>query len=120
MIRYEFGLKVFLFCSLSASKVDMRRYVDGGEDTLQCEIRRTNTGGIVMRWPGLGAQEHDIWFTCTLTHTQGQFVITTFLRHTPAQAGTEDLIQFADRELLTTSGKHGLPFVIEDVKVMIL
>ncbi|KAL7848822.1 hypothetical protein SRHO_G00204450 [Serrasalmus rhombeus] len=86
-----------------ASKVDMRRYVAGGEDTLQCEIRRYSTGGIVMRWPGLGAQEHDIWFTCTLTHTEGLFVITTFLRHTPAQEGNHELIQVADRELLTTS-----------------
>ncbi|XP_072548126.1 tapasin-related protein [Salminus brasiliensis] len=86
------------------SKVDMRRYVEGsGGDMLQCEIRRYSTGGIVMRWPGLGAQEHDSWFTCTLKHTEGLFVITTFLRYTPAQKSNQEWIQIADRELLTTS-----------------
>ncbi|XP_007246004.2 tapasin-related protein [Astyanax mexicanus] len=85
------------------SKVDMRRYVEGNVDMLQCEIRRYSTGGIVMRWPGLGAQEHDIWFTCTFTHTEGQFITTTFLRHTPAQEANQDWIQISDREHLTTS-----------------
>ena len=97
----------------------MRRYVEGGEDTLQCEIRRYNAGGIVMRWPGLGAQEHDIWFTCTLTHTEGLFIITTFLRHTPAQEGNHELIQVADRELLTTSGNHSLSINPEDIAVRV-
>lgn len=87
-----------------ASKVDMRRYVEGGEDSLECEIQRYNTKGIVMRWPGLGAQEHDVWFTCTLRHSQGLFHLTTFLRHTPAQEGFQERIEIGDRELLTTSG----------------
>ncbi|XP_066519925.1 tapasin-related protein [Hoplias malabaricus] len=84
------------------TKVDMRRHVEGGEDTLQCEIRRYSAGGIVMRWPGLASHEHDVWFTCTLTHTEKRFVITTFLRHTPAKEGQE-WIEVADRELLVTS-----------------
>ncbi|XP_028818944.1 tapasin-related protein [Denticeps clupeoides] len=69
---------------LTGSKVDMRRYVLGREETLQCEIRRHSTGGIESRWPGLGAHDNDLWFTCTLRHTEGLAVITTFLRYTPA------------------------------------
>ncbi|XP_051963174.1 tapasin-related protein-like [Xyrauchen texanus] len=93
---------------VTASKVDMRRYVEGGEDKLKCEIRRYSTGGIVMRWPTVGAQEYDVWFTCTLRHTEGSFVVTTFLRHTPASPakGNVDYLQWItvnDRELLTTS-----------------
>uniref|UniRef100_A0A671KVQ9 Tapasin-related protein-like n=1 Tax=Sinocyclocheilus anshuiensis TaxID=1608454 RepID=A0A671KVQ9_9TELE len=93
---------------VTASKVDMRRYLEGSEGTLHCEIRRYSTGGIVMRWPTAGAQDHDVWFTCTIRHTQGLFVITTLLRHTtatPAQ-GQVDFLQWIivnDRDLLSTS-----------------
>ncbi|XP_051966787.1 tapasin-related protein-like [Xyrauchen texanus] len=93
---------------VTASKVDMRRYVEGGEDKIHCEIRRYSTGGIAMRWPTMGAQDYDFWFTCTLRHTEGSFVISTFLRHTPAVPvkGQKDYLQWTtinDRELLTTS-----------------
>ncbi|MCI4385832.1 hypothetical protein PGIGA_G00055270 [Pangasianodon gigas] len=88
---------------VTTSKVDMRRYVEGGEDSPECEIQRYNTKGIVMRWPGMGAQEHDVWFTCILRHSQGLFHLTTFLRHTPAQEGFQERIEIGDRELLTTS-----------------
>ena len=98
----------------------MRHYVEGGEDTLQCEIRRYDTGGIFMRWPGFGAQEHDIWFTCTLTHTEGLFVITTFLRHTPVQKENQDWVLVADRELLTTSGNYDLSKYLEANRVAVL
>lgn len=84
----------------------MRRYVEGGKDSLECEIQRYNTKGIVMRWPGLGAQEHDVWFTCILRHSGGLFHLATFLRHTPAQEGFQGTIEIGDRELLTTSGNH--------------
>ncbi|RXN32128.1 tapasin-related -like protein [Labeo rohita] len=93
---------------VTASKVDMRRYLEGTEDKLQCEIRRYSTGGIVMRWPTAGEQDHDVWFTCTLRHSEGLFVVTTFLRHTTAAPaeGQVDFLQWItvnDRDLLTTS-----------------
>ncbi|XP_065137226.1 tapasin-related protein-like isoform X2 [Paramisgurnus dabryanus] len=93
---------------VTASKVDMRRYVEGAEDALNCEIRRYSTGGIVMRWPAMGAQEYDVWFSCTLRHTKGEFIITTFLRHTPSDPakGQLDYLQWLtvnDKDLLTTS-----------------
>ncbi|XP_076138176.1 tapasin-related protein [Alosa pseudoharengus] len=93
---------------VTASKVDMRRYVKGGVDTLQCEVRRHSTEGIQMRWPGLGAQEHDVWFTCTLRHTEGLFVITTFLRHSPSvpndmQLDSEQRISVEDKDTISTT-----------------
>nr|XP_021328619.1 tapasin-related protein-like isoform X2 [Danio rerio] len=93
---------------VTGSEVDMRHYLEGSENMIQCEIRRYSTGGIVMRWPVAGAQEYDVWFTCTLRHTQGLFVITTFLRHTPATPaqGKLDFLQWmkiSDGDLLTTS-----------------
>lgn len=95
--------------SHKGSKVDMRRYLEGDEDTLQCEMRRYSTGGIVMRWPVAGSQDYDVWFTCTIRNTKGLFVITTFLRHTPAAPaqGQVDYLQWIkvnDRDLLTTLG----------------
>ncbi|RXN12443.1 tapasin-related -like protein [Labeo rohita] len=93
---------------VTASKVDMRHYLEGTEDKLLCEIRRYSTGRNVMRWPTAGAQDHDVWFTSTLRHSEGLFVITTFLRHTtvaPAEV-KEDFLQWNkinDRDLLTTS-----------------
>lgn len=101
--------------SHEGSKVDMRRYLEGDEDALQCEIRRYSTGGIVLRWPITGAQDYDVWFTCTIRHTKGLFIITTFLRHTPATPaqGQVDYLQWItvnDRDLLTTSGNtQGVP-----------
>ncbi|XP_052471733.1 tapasin-related protein isoform X1 [Carassius gibelio] len=93
---------------VTASKVDMRRYLEGSKDTLLCEIRRYSTGGIVMRWPTAGAQDHNVWFTCTIRHTQGLFVITSFLRHataSPAQAQIDfmEWKEISDGDLLTTS-----------------
>ncbi|XP_056613059.1 tapasin-related protein-like [Triplophysa dalaica] len=91
---------------ITAFKVEMRRYFEGGEDSLNCEIRRHNTGGIFMRWPASGAQEHDVWFTCTLRHSKS--TITTFLRHTPSAPvrGQGDSLQrltVNDKDLLKTS-----------------
>ncbi|XP_062406816.1 tapasin-related protein-like isoform X2 [Sardina pilchardus] len=91
----------------TASKVDMRRYMKEGLDTLQCEVRRYRTGASPVRWPSMGAQEHDNWFTCTLRHTEGHFVITSFLRHSPS---VPDVMQpnlqwspIADRDIITTT-----------------
>lgn len=92
-----------------ASKVEIRQYVDRAGDSLECEIQRYNTKGIVMRWPGFGAQEHDVWFTCILRHSKSLFHLTTFLRHTPAQEHFQGMINIGDRELLTTSGNYKHP-----------
>ncbi|XP_056613099.1 tapasin-related protein-like [Triplophysa dalaica] len=93
---------------VTASRVDMRHYLEGDKDTLNCIIRRYNIGRIVMRWPAVGSQEYDIFFTCTLHHTKGAFNITTFLRHTPSPpaGGKVDFLQrlkIHDKDLLTTS-----------------
>lgn len=96
------------------SKVDMRHYVEGDKNSLECEIKRYDTKRIVIRWPGLGAQEHDVWFTCILRHSEGLFHLTTFLRHTPAQEGFQGRIEIGDRELLTTSGNHEHTISLKD------
>ncbi|XP_043086452.1 tapasin-related protein-like [Puntigrus tetrazona] len=88
---------------VAASKVDMRRYLKGSEDELQCEIRRYSAGRIVTRWP----QDHDVWFTATL-HSDGLFAITTFLKHTTTATaeGQVDFLQWItihDGDFLTTS-----------------
>ncbi|KAF5897564.1 tapasin-related protein-like, partial [Clarias magur] len=88
---------------VTTSKVDLRRYLDGREDSLECEIQRYDTKRSEMRWPGLGAHEHDVWFTCIIRHSEGLFRHTTFLRHTPAKEGYQERIEIGDRELLTTS-----------------
>ncbi|XP_028973495.2 tapasin-related protein-like [Esox lucius] len=69
---------------VGASKVDMRKYVEGPVDQLRCEIHRYSKGMSRVRWPSLGGTEHDIWFTCTLRHIAGLFNITSYLRVTPA------------------------------------
>uniref|UniRef100_A0A4W5N893 Ig-like domain-containing protein n=1 Tax=Hucho hucho TaxID=62062 RepID=A0A4W5N893_9TELE len=69
---------------VGASKVDMRKFVEGPVDQLQCDIHRYSKGMSRVRWPSLGGTGHDIWFTCTLRHTAGLFNITSFLRVTPA------------------------------------
>ena len=92
-----------------ASKVDMRRYVKDEVDTIQCEVRRYSTGGFQKRWPGMGAQEQDLWFACTLRHAEGLFVITTFLRHSPSnpnalQPDFQHWTPVTDRDTVSTTG----------------
>lgn len=98
-----------------ASKVDMRRYMEPTDkESLECEIQRYDTKQIVIRWPGIGAQENDVWFMCILHHSQGLFHLTTFLRHTPAQEGFQERIEIGDRELLTTSGNQEYTISLND------
>ncbi|XP_031429312.2 tapasin-related protein-like isoform X2 [Clupea harengus] len=93
---------------VTASKVDMRRYVKDEVDTIQCEVRRYSTGGFQKRWPGMGAQEQDLWFACTLRHAEGLFVITTFLRHSPSnpnalQPDFQHWTPVTDRDTVSTT-----------------
>lgn len=86
----------------------MRRHFDQEVEALHCEIRRYSTGGIQVLWPGHGAQEQDIWFTCTLRHS-GSFVLTTFLRHTPAtpispQEDHSKSFAIGDKDSIITTG----------------
>ncbi|KAL0970335.1 hypothetical protein UPYG_G00240590 [Umbra pygmaea] len=94
---------------VAASKVDMRKYVEGPVDQLQCEISRYSKGLSRVRWPSLGGTEHDVWFTCTLSHTAGLFKVTSFLRVTPAttmsphQPDFHSWITLRDNEKLSAS-----------------
>ncbi|KAJ8008236.1 hypothetical protein DPEC_G00102710 [Dallia pectoralis] len=71
---------------VAPSKVDIRNFLEGDVDQMQCEIHRYSKGMSRVRWPSLGGTEHDIWFTCILRHNDGLFDITTtaYLRVTPA------------------------------------
>ncbi|KAM6959290.1 tapasin-related protein [Aplochiton taeniatus] len=94
---------------LTASKVGLWRYVEeAGADQLQCEVKRYSTEGIQVRWPGQGGTEFDRWFTCTLKHTEGLFVVTGFLRHTPiapppVQEDYRSQMTIGDTDTITTS-----------------
>ncbi|XP_076129146.1 tapasin-related protein-like isoform X1 [Alosa pseudoharengus] len=92
---------------VTAYKVDMRRYIKSGLDTLQCEVRRHYSGGTPERWPSLGAHEHN-WFTCTLRHTEGLFVITSFLTHSSnvpnvMQPDLQQWVPVADKDIISTT-----------------
>ncbi|XP_026196168.1 tapasin-related protein-like [Anabas testudineus] len=94
---------------LTASKLDLRRYVDGVEaDQLECELRRYSTEGIHVRWPVQEAREYNRWYSCTIKHSNGLLTITGFLRHPTDQppSGQQDYRSWAaieDREILTTT-----------------
>ncbi|XP_076129148.1 tapasin-related protein-like [Alosa pseudoharengus] len=97
----------FITFLVTVSKMDMQRYFKDDMDTLQCEVRRLRTRGTPVRWPSLGAQEHDNWFTCTLRHTE-RLVITSFLRHSSnvpsvTQPGRQQWIQVADKDIISTT-----------------
>ncbi|XP_018606086.1 tapasin-related protein [Scleropages formosus] len=96
------------FLVTAGTKLDMRQYAEGEPGELQCEIRRYSTGGIQMRWPGYGAQEHDNWFTCSLKHSEGLFSMTTFLRHasttpTNPQDDYNKWTPIGDRKIVSTT-----------------
>ncbi|XP_061590878.1 tapasin-related protein-like [Cololabis saira] len=92
-----------------ASKLDLRRYVEGVEpEDLECELRRYSTEGIHVRWPVQGALGYNRWFSCTLKHSKGVFTVTGFLRHPsdqgpPGQQDYRSWPAISDRELLPTT-----------------
>nr|XP_020442657.1 tapasin-related protein-like [Monopterus albus] len=94
---------------VTASKLDLRRYVKGVEaDELERELRRYSTEGIHVRWPVQGAQEYNHWFSYTLKHSKGRFTVTGFLRHPTDQplSGQQDYRSWpaiGDRDILTTT-----------------
>ena len=91
------------------SKLDLLQYLDGVEpEQLECELRRYSTEGIYVRWPG--AQGYNHWFSCTLKHRKGLFMVTGFLRHPsdqhpPGQQDYRSWPAISDTEILTTTGK---------------
>ncbi|XP_034023665.1 tapasin-related protein [Thalassophryne amazonica] len=91
------------------SRLDLHRYVEGVEmEQLECEVRRYSTQGIEERWPSQGAQEYNNWFSCSLRHTKGQFVVMGFLRHVSTQPPLAQLDYLSwpaigDRDILTTT-----------------
>ncbi|XP_061576217.1 tapasin-related protein-like [Cololabis saira] len=91
---------------LTASKLDLRRYVEGVEpEELECELRRYSTEGIHVRWPVQGALGFNRWFSCTLKHSKGLFMVTGVLRHPsdqgpPGQQDYRSWPAISDRELL--------------------
>ncbi|XP_039986194.1 tapasin-related protein [Xiphias gladius] len=94
---------------VTASKLDLRRYVEGVErEQLECELRRYSTEGVHVRWPVQAAQEYNHWYRCTLKHSKGLFAITGVLRHPTDQppTGRQDYRSWpaiGDREILTTT-----------------
>ncbi|KAM6924923.1 tapasin-related protein [Xenentodon cancila] len=94
---------------LTGSKLDLRQYVEGVEpEDLQCELRRYSTEGNLVRWPVLGAHGYNYWFSCTLKHSKGLFIVTGFLRHPsdqdpPGQKDYHSWPAISDGELLTTT-----------------
>ncbi|XP_041652737.1 tapasin-related protein-like [Cheilinus undulatus] len=94
---------------VTGSKLDLRRYIEGVEaEQIECELRRYSTQGIHVRWPVKGDKEYNSWFTCTLRHTQGLFVVTGFLRQPSDQppSGQQDYHKWTpigDTEILTTN-----------------
>lgn len=92
------------------SKLDLQRSIEGVEaEDLECEVRRYSTKGIHVRWPALGAEGYNYWFTCILRHRKEQFIVTAFLRQPSDQTppGQQDFHSWpaiADREVLTTTG----------------
>ncbi|KAJ8280781.1 hypothetical protein GJAV_G00058910 [Gymnothorax javanicus] len=99
---------ITFFVQAPGKTLDMRRYVNLAEHPPHCEIRRYSTGGIQVLWPGPGAQEQDVWFTCTLRHPTARFVLTAFLRHTPAmpvdpQEDHTTVLPIEDRDSVATA-----------------
>lgn len=94
---------------ITASKLDLRWYVEGAEaEQLECELRRYSTDGIYVRWPVKGALDYNNWFSCTLRHTKGLFTVTGFLRHPsdqppPGQQDYRRWTPIGDGEILTTT-----------------
>lgn len=111
---------------IASSKLDLRRYVEEVEaEQLECDLRRYSTEGIYVRWPVMGAQEYNRWFSWTLRHSRGLFTVTGFLRHPSDEPppGEQDYRKWppiADREVLTTTVAMAIKTKTPLVKVALM
>ncbi|XP_077468383.1 tapasin-related protein-like isoform X2 [Stigmatopora argus] len=94
---------------VTQSKAHLRNFMmDTDADHVDCVIQRYNTGGIHVKWPGQKSHKYNSWFSITLTHTQGLFIISGILAHTcEAPLSEHDDVTncpaIEDRQTLTTS-----------------
>uniref|UniRef100_A0A8C7XTG4 Dehydrogenase/reductase (SDR family) member 13b.2 n=1 Tax=Oryzias sinensis TaxID=183150 RepID=A0A8C7XTG4_9TELE len=108
---------------ITVSKLDLQRSIEGVEaEELECEVRRYSTEGIHVRWPALGAEGYNRWYTCILRHRKDKFSVTAFLRHPsdqppPGQQDYRSWTPIADQEVLTTTVAMLLKTETPSVKV---
>lgn len=102
------------FCSVLAppgSKVNLQRYIQGVEpDQVECGLHWHKLQDVNVRWPAQQANEFNHWLRCHIKHTSGDFILTSFLRHSTDQPpSTQDSRIWpviSDRETVTTKGLH--------------
>nr|XP_057935371.1 tapasin-related protein-like isoform X2 [Doryrhamphus excisus] len=90
---------------ITESKLDLQSYLeDVDADHMDCEIHRSSADPDV-KWPGQKSHEYNCWFSFTLTHREGLFTVSGFLRypteHPPSgEEATRNWPVIEDREML--------------------
>ncbi|XP_077579540.1 tapasin-related protein [Stigmatopora nigra] len=94
---------------VTKSKVNLLNFMmDTDADDMDCVIQKYNTEGIHVKWPSLKSHKYISWFSVTLTHTQGLFIISGILAY-PCEAPLSEHDEdpnwpaIEDQQILSTS-----------------
>ncbi|XP_056904952.1 tapasin-related protein [Takifugu flavidus] len=93
---------------VTGSKLNLNKYLKGVEpDQVECGLHRHRTRDDHARWPIKQADEFNVWFSCTIKHTNGDFMLTSFLRYPteqpPSTQDSDTWPAISDRATITTT-----------------
>lgn len=93
----------------AGSKLNLQRYIQGVEpDRVECGLHWHKLQDVHVPWPAQQANEFSNWLSCTIKHTDGDFTLTSFLRHPtdqpPSTQGSRIWPAISDRQMVTTTG----------------
>lgn len=100
---------IFFYDGPPGSKLNLQRYIQGVEPhQVECGLHWHRLQNVHVRWPVQQASEFDNWLSCTIKHTNGDFLLTSFLRlpadQPPPTQGSSTWPAISDREMVTTTG----------------
>lgn len=101
---------IFLCSCPPGSKVNLQKHIQPvGPDQLECGLHWHKLQDVHVRWPTQQANEFSNWLSCTIRHTTGDFILSSFLRlptDQPPSPGSRTWPAISDRAMVTTTGTH--------------
>ncbi|CAG06362.1 unnamed protein product [Tetraodon nigroviridis] len=92
---------------VTGSKLNLQKYTQGvGPDQVECGLHWHKVQDVHVRWPVQQPNEFSNWLICTMKHTNGDFILTSFLRYPtdqPPPPGSRIWPAISDKQIVTTT-----------------
>lgn len=75
---------------------------------VECGLHWHKVQDVHVRWPTQQANQFSNWLSCTIKHTNGDFILTSFLRHStdqpPSTQSSRSWPAITDGDTVATTG----------------